>query len=883
MRKKPLSKISRSLRERAGVATSRRLFRGEEGNSLAHKILLIALSLFAAIASYSQSLTFDTLAGSPPLGSTDGTASAAHFANPWGVAADTAGNLYVADTDNHTVRKISSGGIVSTFAGMPGISGSADGSGTNALFFQPQGVAVDGAGNVYVADTGNYTIRKITPQGVVSTLAGLAGNSGTNDLPGSSARFYEPEGLAVNNAGSLIYVADTWNHTIRQVTSAGAVTTLAGSALNPGSMDGLGTVAQFNQPAGLALDAAGNLYVGDTGNHTIRKVTSAGAVTNLAGLAGAYGTNDGPASLARFWAPQGVAVDSATNLYIADSFNNTIRKLTPAGQVSTFAGAPGYPGADDDTGSAARFWQPQGVAVDTNGNVYVADTGNGTIRKLDPGGAVTTQAGLASRASTDGSGNAARFAWPSAVALDSAGTAYVVDTGNGTVRVVSPSGQVSTLAGSAGNFGSADGTGTNAQFLLPQGLTLGPSGNLYIADTANHTIRKVSANGVVSTWAGLAGNNGLSDGAGSNARFNGPQGLAADASGNVYVADTWNHTVRKVDTNGVVSTLAGVPGYSGDIDGTSPGTGTNSARFNCPSALAIDGSGNIYVADTRNHTLRQISPGGVVSTLAGMAGVWGSVDGTNSGARFNQPKGLVVDSSGNLFVLDSGNHCVRQLTPVGTNWVVTTVAGAATLNGYSDGAGSAAHFSFPGGLAVNSAGAFCVADSGNNTIRAGLASLNAGPAVLVQPQNVTTNSGATVGFSITASGLAPLSYQWLLGGTNLPGATSASYVLTNVQSTNAGSYSVIVSNFAGMVTSSNAMLVLLPPLPGHFDSLSLRNDGSLQLNMSGSPGVSYTLEYSEYFTNWLPLVTVSSSNGVFNFIDPSPATNAARFYRLRFP
>src|ERR1039458_3654735 len=704
-------------------------------------ILAVLLSLALVPISRSQTLTITTLAGSPGLGSADGTGAAARLANPWGVAADTAGNLYVADTDNQTIRKITAGGAVSTFAGMAGVSGSADGTGSGARFNQPQGLAVDTNGIVYVADTGNYTIRKITPAGVVTTLTGSVGNSGSTDATGGSARFYEPEGIAVNSAGTLIYIADTWNHTIRQVTPAGVVTTLAGSAGNFGSADGTGNSAQFYQPQGMAVDGSGNIYVADTGNQTIRKVTVLGAVTTLAGLAGNNGSTDGTGSSASFWNPQGIALDSSANLYVADSFNNTIRQVTPAGVVTTLAGTTGSFGSADGTGAAARFWQPQGVAVDSAGNVCVADSANGTIRRIASGAVVTTLAGSASSGSADGTDGSSRFYGPSGSAVDSSGNSYVADTGSGTIRTVTSAGVVSTLAGSAGNFGTTDATGGSARFYGPQAVAVGSSGILYVADTANHTIRKITSGGVVTTLAGLAGTNGLNDGTGTGARFNGPQGLAVDSSGTIYVADTWNHTIRKVTFAGVVTTLAGLPGYYGDIDGTSAGSGTNTARFYCPSGVAVDASGNVYVADTRNHTIRKVTAAGAVSTLAGLAGVWGSADGTNSSARFNQPQSIVVDLSGNLYVLDSGNQTVRKLAPVGTDWVVTTIAGQADVSGSADGAGSGAQFFYPGGLGMNSAGTFCIADWGNNTIRAGVSSLNAAPVIVVQPQNQTANQG----------------------------------------------------------------------------------------------------------------------------------------------
>ena len=326
-------------------------------------------------------LYFGTLAGTAgSSGSTDGTGSAARFNIPSGVSVDSAGNVFVADTTNHTIRKVTSAGVVTTLAGLAGSSGSTDGTGSAARFNFPTSVAVDTAGNVFVADSSNHTIRKVTSAGVVTTLAGLAGSSGSTDGTGSAARFNFPYGVAVDTTGN-VFVADTGNHTIRKVTSAGVVTTLAGLAGSSGSTDGTGSAARFNSPYGVAVDTTGNVFVADTdGNHTIRKVTSAGVVTTLAGLAGSSGSTDGTGSAARFNIPWGVSVDSAGNVFVADTGNNTIRKVTSAGVVTTLAGLAGSSGSTDGTGSAARFGSPKGVAVDTAGNVFVADSSNHTIR-----------------------------------------------------------------------------------------------------------------------------------------------------------------------------------------------------------------------------------------------------------------------------------------------------------------------------------------------------------------------------------------------------------------------------------------------------------------------------------------------------------------------
>ena len=273
-------------------------------------------------------LYFGTLAGTAgSSGSTDGTGSAARFDFPTSVSVDTAGNVFVADSLNNTIRKVTNAGVVTTLAGLAGFPGSTDATGSAARFSSPHGVAVDTAGNVFVADRNNHTIRKVTSAGVVTTLAGTAGSSGSTDATGSAARFDNPIGVTVDTAGN-VFVADTYNSTIRKVTSGGVVTTLAGTAGVNGSNDGTGSAARFNLPHGVAVDALGNVFVADNANHTIRKITSAGVVTTLAGLAGSSGSTDGTGSASRFNSPLSTAVDTAGNVFVADTANHTIRSST---------------------------------------------------------------------------------------------------------------------------------------------------------------------------------------------------------------------------------------------------------------------------------------------------------------------------------------------------------------------------------------------------------------------------------------------------------------------------------------------------------------------------------------------------------------------------
>ena len=316
----------------------------------------------------------ETLTGNGTLGSENGTGAAARFYQPTGVALDASGNIYVADHSNHLIRKITITGTVTTLAGS-GIAGYADGTGTAAQFEGPFGVALDADGNVYVADTFNHRIRKITPAGIVSTVAG-SGVYGFADGDGIAAKFYSPKGVAVDGSGN-IYVADDINHRIRKISPTGIVTTLAGSTSS--NTDGDVSVAKFNRPMGITVDASGNIYVADTGNHRIRKITSAGEVSTLAGSTGGFG--EGVGSDARFSEPTGVALDASGNIFVADVKNERIRKVTPSGAVTTFAG--GYvPGFTNGSGTDAQFRTPTGVALDASGTVYVADRHNHAIRKI---------------------------------------------------------------------------------------------------------------------------------------------------------------------------------------------------------------------------------------------------------------------------------------------------------------------------------------------------------------------------------------------------------------------------------------------------------------------------------------------------------------------
>ncbi len=648
-----------------------------------------------------------TLSGLPGgLGNVDGAGEAARFCQPCAVALDAAGNLYVADYYNYAIRKVAPDGAVTTLAGSVGEPGGADGVGSAARFDRPSGLAVDGAGVVYVADSGNHTVRRVTPDGAVSTLAGRAGEPGSADATGRDARFRSPLDVAVDGAGN-VYVADAYNHVVRKITSAGAVSTLAGkveiqngSAVG-GFADGKGSAAKFRAPRGVAVDGSGNVYVADTENALIRKVAPDGTVKTLAGGAGSAGYANGTNGVARFSNPQGLCVDASGNVFVADTGNLVIRKVSPAGSVSTV------------TNGLARFPMPRDVAVDKAGNLVVADNESQVIRVIAARGGVSVRAGCESRhGSTEGAAGVARFNRPAGLAVDAQGWLTVADNFSQTLRRVSPDGVVTTLAGRAWSMGGSDGTGTNATFFWPAGLARDRAGNVYVADAGNHTVRKVTPAGAVATVAGAAGVSGYADGARGQARFAGPSDVACDKAGTVYVADRANHAIRKVTPAGEVTTLAGAAGKSGRADGVG-----GSALFNNPSGVAVDAVGNVYVADTGSHTVRKIVPGGEVTTLAGCAGVRGSADGRGSVARFNGPSDLEADEAGNVYVADRDNHLIRRIAPDGG---VTTLGGLANAMTCTDGLGVAARFAQPSGLALGADGALYVADACNNRIAVGV-------------------------------------------------------------------------------------------------------------------------------------------------------------------
>jgi sugar lactone lactonase YvrE len=580
-----------------------------------------------------------TYAGSGTKGYLDhATASAARFDTPQGlVIAD--GSLYVADTFNDRIRKITVVGVnagdVSTFAGST--TGFSDGAGVAAQFDTPSGIATDGLGALYIADEQNHKIRKIDSLGGVTTVAGT-GVSGLVNGKSDVARFSAPTGVMVGLDGNLI-VADAENHVLRRVaikplsvpstpftdsygvqvkhvldvnalgldpgvtyyfrwkSTTTSITQLLGQSFYLYDFPVVETMAASNlSPSSAVLNA----MVDPKNSRTVvtfEYSTDPGLlkpyeVSTLAG-SGVAGYAEGAAALARFSNPSGVVANAGGDIFVADRLNNRIRKITAGGMVSTFAGS-GAPGFADGNGTAATFEKPTGLAIDASGNLYVADESNHRIRMITPAGEVSTFAGSGVAGFLDGTVGTARFLYPSDVAVDAIGNVYVADAGNQRIRqIAAGSGLVSTLAGT-GVAGSTDGPAESAQFSSPQGLAVDGAGSVFVADTGNHSIRVISA-GNVSTLAG-SGVEGFLDGPGGTAMFASPRDVAVDANGAAIVTDSGNHRIRRISAEGLVSTLAG-SGNAGLLD--SPESGlypVTACQFDMPQGIALDSTGAMLVS-----------------------------------------------------------------------------------------------------------------------------------------------------------------------------------------------------------------------------------------------------------------------------------------------
>jgi uncharacterized protein (TIGR03437 family) len=711
-----------------------------------------------------------TVAGGGEALGDNGPATSAKLQQPSGVAVDSDGNIYIADHQDQRVRKVSAG-IITTLAGtgVRGFSGD-NGPGSSAMLLDPYAVAVDAAGNVYICDRFNSRIRKVTPAGIITMVAGNGTQGSLGDGgPATSAQLNQPSGIAVDSAGNL-YIADHNNARVRKVTPGGTITTVAGPGpLNGNLGDGGPATSAAVSPSGVAVDSAGNLYIAD--NNRIRKVTAGGTISTIAGGGGTAGDGGPATSAALSTGLGGVAVDTAGNVYIGETGTSRVRKVTPAGIITTVAGGASIGGNFGDGGLAtnASLSLPIGVNLDSAGNLYIADSNYNRIRKVSASagaaaisvsptslsfayaiGAATPASRTLTVSSPTGiltvtSSAASSGAWlsvtpasgPTPLTLNVSvnPASLIAATYNGTITITPPpgagttsltvavsllvttgTGAINTVAGNAVQGSSGDGgPATRAGLFKPIGVATDNGGNFYIADAGNYRIRKVNSAGVISTVAGngtigSSGDGGAATSAALNPPLNGYQGIAADTSGNLYVADFNNNRIRKVNSAGIISTVAGngLPISSGD------GGPATSAGIAGPQGVAIDTAGNLYIPELLGARVRKVTPAGVIGTVAGSGAPGFSGDGgPATGATFYAPIAVTVDAAGNLYIADTTSARVRKVNAAGT---ITTVAGNGAHGFSGDGGPATSAALDPLGLAVDSAGNLFIADQ-NNRIR----------------------------------------------------------------------------------------------------------------------------------------------------------------------
>ena len=609
--------------------------------------------------------------GVPTFSGDGGPATQAGLNWPWSPGVDAKGNVYIADTPNNRIRRVGLDGIITTIAGNGTAGSSGDGGpATQASLSSPWGATADANGNVYIADSGNNRIRRVGPDGVITTIAGggtpPSGSIGDGG-PATQARLGFGYAVALDDGGN-VYIADGTNR-VRRVGSDGIITTIAGNGTAGYSGDGgPATQASLNIPYGVAVDANRNVYIAEGNNHRIRRVGTDGVITTFAGngVAGFSG-DGGPATQASLRTPIGVGVDAQGNVYIGDIGNNRIRRVGTDGIITTIAGngSSGYSG-DGGPATQATFRNLDGIAVDARGNVYVADRYNNCIRRVGTDGVITTVAGVPSSGFSGDGGSATQakldLTFGGGVTVDTRGNVYIADINNQRIRRVGPDGVITTFAGNgAAGFSGDGGPATQASFGNLYGVTVDVRGNVYIADRDNHRIRRVGPDGVITTIAGNGAAGFSGDGGfATQARLNSPYGLTVDAQGNVYIADQGNNRIRQVDPEGIITTFAGggVP-FSNPIGDGEPAI---RARLNQPWRMAVDAQRNIYIADRFNNRIRRVRPDGVITTFAGtgFAGLSGD-GGPAAQANLKSPQGVAVDAKGNVYISDSFNFCIRRV------------------------------------------------------------------------------------------------------------------------------------------------------------------------------------------------------------------------------
>ena len=784
---------------------------------LARAFAALVLLLFASVASAQSTAqnTISTVAGGPATNNAAPTATP--IEGPQAVVRDASGNLYVVN-DNGVIYKIpvaTAAPVMTIYAGnnVAGFNGD-DGPATSALMFEPTGGAVDVNGNLYFSDQNNCVVREIVASsGDINTVAGtpgVCGYAGDNGRA-TSAQLNFPQGVAIDGSGNL-YIADISNHIVRRVDSNGTITTYAGTPQTPGSPTNnvLATSTRLRAPVAVAVDANGNLFIADQNSDVVCRVDVASKIITIVAGTGTFGFSGdgGPATAATMQGPDGVAVDGAENLYISDAENAVVREVFAsgpnAGQIQTIVGNNifGFNG-DGAVGTSTELTNPAGLFVDpSTGNLWIADFWANRIRFYTASTKIVTTVVGNGLVGDAGPAVSASLYYPRSPALDANGNLFIVDAQNNRIRKMDATTKViTTLAGNGipcaqpqetcGDGGAA----TSASVFIPRTVTVEPSGDLLIGDGSDNRLRLVHG-GNITTIAGstVPGTNNQcaapfsscgDGGPATSALLFDPRATVLDSHGNIFFVDSEDNRIRRIDaTTKIITTVAG-NGPNGDAGvgcaaGAFSGDGgpAVSANLSCPLGLDIDSHDNLFVSDTFNNRIRRIDAATqTITTVAGNGTQGFSGDsGLATGASLNQPNRVSVNAAGNFFISDSGNNVIRRVD--GTTGIITTFAGTGNFGFSGDGgAALSASFATPTGVVVDNQGNMYVGDLFSNRIRL----------VLLNP-NVTLSSN-TAGFgnqpisvaatplpvTVTNSGDAPLTISniALTGASVFSLATSA--------------------------------------------------------------------------------------------------------------
>ncbi|MGA3237671.1 MAG: IPT/TIG domain-containing protein [Bryobacteraceae bacterium] len=786
------------------------------------RFAILQVFLFCTGFAEAQQYVISTIAGGAAL-PTPVSAVSASIGDPPRVAVDAAGNFYFGSM--HSVFKADLTGNLTRIAGNGESGYSGDGGvATAAQLEYPDGIAIDAAGNIYVADLTAQVVRVIAPNLTISTYAGLGTAGYTGDGgPAIQAQLNAPMGLALDAAGNL-YIADSGNHAIRKVSKSGAIATVAGIGSPGYSGDGgAATAAALDQPEGVAVDPTGLLYIADTFNNRVRLVAPGGIIQTVAGTGiSSYSGDGGSATTAALFLPTDVATDSGGDLFIADYGNSRIRQVAQ-GKIQTVVGSSATSVIFNQApATTIRLNGPTGVAVDASGDIFIAEGGIGTgsglalgdykIWEVNGVGIVTTAAGngIENYSGDGGPATAAQMNTPANMVFDAVGNLYIADSANNRVRKVSSSGVITTAAGNGvAGYSGDSGPATSAMLNGPEGLASDADGNVYIADTKNNRIRKLLPDGTI---IGIAGNGNaayLGDGGPANsASIHGPEALYSAGGGHIYIADTGNQRIRELLPDGTITTVAGsgAQGVAGD------GGAATSAQLNLPAGVTMDAAGNMYIADQGNNRVRLVSTNGTISTFAGAATYALGDGGPATAAQLSAPTSVALDAAGNVYIADSGHNRIRVVS----GGTINTFAGTGVCCYAGDGGpAAAALLNSPWGLVEDSSGRLFVADSGNNAIRLIQAAPTGGlPAIAAIANGASNQTGAVAGGEIVVvygSGLGPAQLvaapgtgpeppQQLDGVTVLVNGTPASLIYVS-----AAQLSAIIPNG---VTGANAQVVV---------------------------------------------------------------------------